>query len=59
MNDLFIKAVAAYPAYCNDNGIIFQQPSSNESVIGDKYVRLCNLNGLLAIYVITSGEIKT
>ncbi len=57
MNNHYDDAVSAYYQYCNDNGIIFQQPCPYSSVVGRKYVYLNNINGLLARYIIASGEI--
>jgi len=59
MDDLLDKAVDAYKQYCEDNGIIFQQPCMYSSTIGRIYVHLNNTNGLLAKYVIKTGEIIT
>lgn len=57
MSNHYEAAVDAYYRFCDDNGIIFQQPCPYSSVVGRKYVYLNNINGLLAKYIIKSGEI--
>ncbi|MDR2005320.1 MAG: hypothetical protein LBQ74_20040 [Prevotella sp.] len=57
MDNLLDEAIMAYNDYCEDNGIIFQQPCKYSSETGRKYVYLNNTNGLLAKYDIKTKEI--
>lgn len=44
----------AYLAYCSTNNILLQQPSVIE--VKRKYAYLYNVNGIIAKYVIKTGE---
>lgn len=59
MNNHYEDAVDAYYNYCNDNGIIFQQPCKYSSEEDEDHtcVHLNNINGELAKYVIKTKRI--
>lgn len=57
MNSHYDDAVDAYSEYCDDNGIIFQQPCAEDSFTDEDYVYLYNVNGQLAKYKIATKEI--
>lgn len=69
MADLLFIAIQAYAKVCQEgtpvlgkdgrvySGLIYQQPSRSDSIVGRKYVHLCNCNGEFARYVIKTGEI--
>ena len=67
--DTVLLAIQAYKEVCDNHAtvynrkgkaiqpLVYQAPSYSSSIIGRKYVYLCNCNGELARYNIKTGEI--
>jgi hypothetical protein len=51
------KAIDRYADFCEVNGLIYQQPSSEDTIINKNKVILRNQNGILAQYNIEKDEI--
>ena len=56
-NSILGTAVKAYVRYCQNNGLIYQQPNEALCRVDQKYVYLENINGLLAKYDIKERRI--
>ena len=49
-DSIFETAVKAYVRYCQNNGLIYQQPNEALCRVDQKYVHLENINGPLGKY---------
>ncbi len=56
-NSIFETAVKAYVRYCQNNGLIYQQPNEALCRVDQKYVHLENINGPLGKYDIKKRRI--
>jgi len=43
--------------YCKNNIVVYQEPDINLSKVGSKYVRLANINGEIAKYLIKDDKL--
>jgi hypothetical protein len=57
MKEKITEAIDRYAEFCECNGLVYQQPSLEDTTVTKKKVILRNLNGVLARYDVEKDEI--